>query len=65
MPAVFCLEPAGFAVEWRGEQLQRHPVPWVDFWAIIQAIQSGPERPPCQRTEGRLMTLMTSDENPA
>jgi hypothetical protein len=44
MPAVFCFEPTGFAVEWRGEQLQRHQVPWVDFWAIIRAIRSGPER---------------------
>jgi hypothetical protein len=44
MPAVFCFEPAGFAVEWRGAQWQRHLVPWVDFWAILQAIRSGPER---------------------
>jgi hypothetical protein len=44
MPAVFCIEPAGFAVEWRGTQLQRHQVPWVDFWAIIKAVRGGPER---------------------
>jgi hypothetical protein len=44
MPAVFCFEPAGFAVAWRGAQRQRHRVPWVDFWAILQALRSGPER---------------------
>jgi hypothetical protein len=44
MPATYCFEPAGFAVEWRGEQLQRHLVPWVDFWAIIKTVQGGPDR---------------------
>jgi hypothetical protein len=31
-------------VEWHGTQLQRHLVPWADFWAIIKAVRNGPDR---------------------
>jgi hypothetical protein len=44
MPVTFCFEPACFAVEWRGARLQRHQMPWCDFWTVVRAVHGGPER---------------------